>query len=68
MLSLELKIEGASTLMDEFKLCLLEERTERGGFYLRYEFFTIDVLLLLSRGGAFNVTTNEESSEPCGGC
>ena len=68
MLSLELKIEGASTLMDEFKLCLLEERTERGGFYLRYEFFTIDVLLLLSRGGAFNVTTKEESSEPCGGC
>ncbi len=54
--------------MDELRLCLLEERTERGGFYLRYEFYTIEVLLLLSRGGAFNVTTKEDSSEPCGGC
>ena len=56
-------------MIDEFRLCRLDERTESGGFYFRYEFYTTEVLLpQLSRGGAFNVTTKEDSSEPCGGC
>ena len=55
-------------MMDEFRLCRLDDRIERGGFYLRYEFYTTEAPLPeLSRGGAFNVTTKEESSEPCGG-
>ena len=57
LLSVVLKIEGASTWMLELSRCLL---VERGGLVFSC---TMDPRLL-SRGGALRVTTKEDNSEP----
>jgi hypothetical protein len=60
LLSVVLKMEGASTWMLELSRCLL---VERGGLCFKCAWDP----RLLSRGGALRVTTNDESSEPWAG-
>ena len=56
---LVLKIDGASIWMLEATRCLLD--ADNGGLVAK------DPRVEISRGGAFRVTTKEDSSEPYGG-